>query len=706
MPFQIPEGKPELKHRFRIFQRVKRRGSALAEGENSPTVRGRARMPGSGAGSGFLFPGARCERFYNGIWHIDCTRKKVSMYFFAYALLLLGMVCSLGSGGLALVQLRQGRSELLGLIEKAQIAVAGSLLFASALLLHALYRHDFSLQYVANYTDRILPVFYRLTAFWAGQAGSLLFWALAVGAAGAAFVLTPSWRALHAETRLWFLAFFAVIMAFFGLLLTGWSNPFLMQTPVPPDGNGLNPLLQNPGMIFHPPLLFLGYGGFVVPGCLALAQHLSGRKDEEGSWIRVARPFTLLAWLFLTAGIVLGAWWAYMELGWGGYWAWDPVENASLIPWLIGTAAVHTCMLEERRGKLARVNVALMSLTTVSAFFATYLVRSGVIDSVHAFGDGGVGTPLLVFILASTVLCVWAAFLGRASEKRLSGMDSREGFVVMAVWVLLALSFIIWTATLWPIISKIWGAQAQGLGPEFYNRVCLPLFAMLTAILALCPRLRWDGGVRDKTKTLAVAGAGVLGGCLLWYFDFRQPTAFIGAAAACACVAGAALHLLERPGRAGLAACGVHLGVALMVLGVAFSGPYKQEADLVLAANDIARLGGYEVRMKKIADGEAPGFHYLEAEMEVFRNGAKVGDLTPQRRIYEKFGRQQFAEADTIFSLTNEVYASLLGLEPIKQGEPMRVTVKLSVHPLVNWLWIGGTLMCLFPFIALRRTKS
>ncbi|MDR2694980.1 MAG: cytochrome c biogenesis protein CcsA [Deltaproteobacteria bacterium] len=628
------------------------------------------------------------------------------MYFFAYGLLLLALFCALGGGALALLQLWQGRSELLPFVEKTQLVLAAALLAASALLLHALYWHDFSLQYVASYTDRILPVFYRLTAFWAGQAGSLLFWALSVSLAGAAFVLTPGCRALHPATRLWFLAFFSGIMAFFGLMLTSWSNPFLMHFPSPVDGNGLNPLLQNPGMIFHPPLLFLGYGGFVVPGCLALAQHLSGRRGEEGGWVRVARPFTLLAWLFLTAGIVLGAWWAYMELGWGGYWAWDPVENASLIPWLVGTAAVHTAILEERRGKLARVSVALMSLTTVSAFFATYLVRSGVIDSVHAFGDGGVGMPLLVFILASTALCIWVACLGRPSTRSLSGMDSREGFLVLAVWVLLALSAIIWIATLWPLISKLWGPQAQGLGADFYNRVCLPLFAMLTAILAMCPWMRWDGGLRDRMKALAVTGCAIGAGAAFWYAGFRQPTAFVSAAAACACLAGVAMLMAGRPARDSLAAYGVHLGVALAVLGVAFSGPYKQEADLVLGVNETGRVGAYEMRLTGIADGEAPGYHFLTARLEVFKEGRQVGELAPERRIYEKFGRQQFAEVDTVFSLGSEVYASLLGLEPAEPGRERRVTVKASVHPLVNWLWIGGALMCLFPLIALRRRQG
>jgi len=285
-------------------------------------------------------------------------------------------------------------------------------------------------------------------------------------------------------------------------------------------------------------------------------------------------------------------------------------------------------------------------------------------------------------------------------------MDSREGFLVLAIWVLLTLSVIIWLATLWPLISKLWGPQAQGLGADFYNRVCLPLFAMLTAILAMCPWMRWDSGLRDKMKAFAVAGCAIGAGMVLWYAGYRQPTAFISAAAACACFASIGLLMAERPNRDSLAAYGVHLGVALMVLGVAFSGPYKQEVDLVLAEEETGRVGTYEVRLTKITDGEVPGYHFLAARLDVLKDGKQLGELVPERRIYDKFDRQQFAEADTIFSFGNEVYASLLGLEPAKSGERARVTVRISVHPLVNWLWVGGTLMCLFPFIALRRRKG
>ena len=457
-------------------------------------------------------------------------------------------------------------------------------------------------------------------------------------------------------------------------------------------------------MIFHPPLLFLGYGGFTVPACLALAQALSRRSGGEGAWFRLTRPFIILAWLFLTAGIVLGAWWAYMELGWGGYWAWDPVENASLIPWLIGTAALHTLIIEERRGKLGRINVVMMSLTTVSAFFATYLVRSGVIDSVHAFGDGSVGTPLTVFVLAGLLITFWVACTAPREGRPLAGLDSREGLLTLVAWVLLALAAIILTATMWPVISKLWTTAPRGLDANFYNRVCLPLGALLLVMMTACPWLGWNGGLRGKGRFFAVLGAFVAAAAVIWALGYRQPTALLGASAAIAIALGVVLLLTDSATRrqpAGLGALGAHLGMALAALGIAFSGPYTQDREMLLAKGQSEQVGGYTATLLDIKDGRQPGYDYIAARLQISKDGKDLGVIAPERRMYDKFGNMQFSEVDVIPGLGNEIYGSLLGLD-----EDLRVLVKVSVEPLVNWIWIGGTLMCLLPLLGLRRRAS
>ncbi len=655
------------------------------------------------------------------------------MYHLAFGLLALSMLCALGGAAWAIRSLwpttapqsvrgrRLKPAAGLALVEKANLVLTACYVLASAILLYALAAFDFSLVYVASYTDRLLPLFYRLTAFWAGQAGSMLFWAFSVAICGGLFQLTRSYKDLTPETRLWYWAFYLGIMAFFGLILVTWNNPFLMNHGTPPDGNGLNPLLQNPGMIFHPPLLFLGYGGFVIPGCLALAQTMSRRQSDERAWSDVARPFTLSAWAFLTAGIVLGGWWAYMELGWGGYWAWDPVENASLIPWLVATAALHTMIIESRRNKLHGVNVFLMALTTISAFFATYLVRSGVVQSVHAFGEGGVGVPLLLFILLATALSFWIAFLARRpGAGELSGIESREGFLVLTSWLLLALSLIILVATMWPVFTAFWKETVMGLAREaaldaaghdhggavgltadFYNRVCMPLFAVLVALLSLCPWLGWNGGVRDTRKLLIVVCAFIGSAAALYWLGYNLPVAVLGASASIAALVSMALKLLEKQVYGygpSLAAYGIHVGVALIGLGIAFSGPYKIEAEPTLAIGESTQVGKFEVVFKNLYEGEGPGYVFLEGELEIRKDGKLVGIASPQRRVYAKWGQMQFAEAAVIPSLGNEFYATLMAVD--RQN---RAVFRLSSNPLVNWLWIGGRLMCLLPFIGFRR---
>lgn len=628
------------------------------------------------------------------------------MYFTAYFLLSLAFLLCMVLAGAGLIQVWRGKALPLGYMEKGQAAVTVLFVLPSLILLYGLINFDFSNVYIASYTDKLLPLFYRITAFWAGQPGSILFWGLVTALFGFAFLFSPHYKKLHPHTRSYFWILFFLVEGFFLLIATAWNNAFIVQIPSPANGRGLNPLLQNPGMIFHPPLLFIGYAGFAIPGCLALAQALSGKRNAEGSWIFASRNITLFAWLNLTAGIVLGAWWSYMELGWGGYWAWDPVENASLIPWLVATAFLHTAIIEQRREKLHRTNVFLMALTTISAFFATYLVRSGVVDSLHAFGSGSVGVPLLTFILAAfafSLIVAWKDKMEHAAP--LSDLFSREGFLVITAWIFLTLGMIILLGTMWPVFSKFWSANPVGLEADFYNRVCLPVFALSSLLLVLCPWLGWNGGIRNKKCATAVAALFVLACSGLWAWGMKNPVALLGAASSIAALGGIVLLIITQPSARkympSLSAWGVHVGVLLMALGIAFSGPYKVEKEFTVGQGASVNLGNYSIQLEGLYEGRSPQMMLIEAKLLVYKDGKLLGELTPQRRIYHNFGDSQFAEASTIPSLGNEIYATLFG---ISQGGG--AVLRVSLNPLVNWLWIGGTLMTILPFIGILSAQS
>lgn len=624
------------------------------------------------------------------------------MHWIPYGSLLAALLVSLLAAAACIHQSWQGRSRALPWIENAQIVACGLVTLSSLFLFWAFYSRDFSLLYVSRYSDLTLPLFYTLTAFWAGQAGSMLFWGWMVAIFGVIWIFSPRYRRLGGQTKTFFWIFFLATQAFFLYLLTGVQNPFLEITPAPMDGQGLNPLLQHPGMIFHPPTLFLGYAGFTIPACLALACWIT---DEEQSWIKIGHNWTLISWLFLSAGIILGAWWAYMELGWGGYWAWDPVENASLIPWLAATAFLHTALIGQGRQALGKTNVLLMVLTLVLCFLATYLVRSGVIDSLHAFGDGGVGTPLVLFIAFCLLLTALVLFFGRPREDRpLSGLLSRQGLLLVAAWIFLALGLVVLLGTFWPVISSLWTQNPMGLDAGFYNRVCLPLFALIAALLAICPWLQWKQGFRHNQWFAALAGIWLVLGMLLWIKGIRMPMAVIAASAALAVVFGIAMLFALDPAlrrrRTAWGAYGVHLGLALMVLGVAVSGPYKLEAEAVLSPGESMTIGEFSVQYVSMESWSTPAMTVFASRLEVSKDGRVIGEMAPQRRSYRTWDRPH-AKVATLFSLRNELYATLLGFT-----EDEIVSVKLSTHPLVNWIWIGATVLCLLGFLTLRGFKG
>jgi len=624
------------------------------------------------------------------------------MHLTGYVGLLFALLAFLGLAGFAGVSAWNKRESALPLIEKGQLVAAGGVLFSTAILLFGLMTRDYSFMYVYDNVDNALSFIYTLTALWGGREGSLLFWEVIIAVSGMIFVTTPSYKSFAGETKLYFWMFFLAVQGGFLLLLTGWSNPFMELIPAPRDGRGLNPLLRNPGMIFHPPLLFLGFALYTIPAAAALAASIAG---ETKSWIAVVRNWNILSWVFLTAGIILGGWWSYMELGWGGYWAWDPVENASLIPWFAGTAVLHTSIIESRRNALQRTNVFLMSLTFLLCIFSTYLTRSGVIDSLHTFGESAVSQPLFWAMVGWLGITVMVTFMSeRLTHRSLSDFLSRQGMLVITAWFLLALGMVVTLGTMWPVISQIWTDKPLGLDANFYNRVCLPFMSMLVLIFCYCPWLAWKGGIRDKRGFYGVTGVLVGAFAIFYLSGMTNLLAALTAAGSVAAMVGIVLLFVFNPairrGRHAWGVYGIHLGVVLMALGIAFSGPYKVEEEFVLGQNETAMVDRYTIKFTNLVQDGNVGDIKLRATatLEVYDGDQLIGIMMPDKRIYRNFENQQFAEVSTVPGLGDEIYATLLGLT-----EDNKASFKVSVNPLINWIWIGGTLMCILGFVILRR---
>ncbi len=623
------------------------------------------------------------------------------MHLAAYIGLLFSLLVTLAVAGYACLGAWQDNEDSLKIVEFGQFLSAFLVSMSAVILLGALMGRDYSFLYVFENVDNSLPMLYRFTAFWAGRTGSLLFWHLIIAVAGAVFVFTLGYREFKPRTRLTFWVFFLSVEGFFLLLLTCWSNPFMGAVPTPLDGLGLNPLLQNLGMAFHPPLLFLGYGLFTIPACAALAAMLTG---EPRSWIKICRNWNLIAWASLTGGIILGAWWSYMELGWGGYWAWDPVENASLIPWFASTAFLHTGIIEAKRGALQRSNVFLMALTFLLCIFATYLVRSGVdVQSLHTFGEGGVAMPLTIFMLAGLGLAIAVPFLGEQPDYRaLFGFASRQGLLVIVCWVMISLGLVVGMGTMWPVLSKLWSQVPVALDQAFYNRVCLPLFTLIMLLFCVCPWLDWKDGVRNLAGLTATAGAFAGAVVMLYFTGVTDPLPLVSAAAAVAGMVSLVLLFALIPAlrrsRHSWGVYAIHLGLALMVLGVAFSGPYKVEVEAQLDKGQSMQLGKYTLVNRGILESDDGKVKVYTADIAVMLDGEPVAVMTPERRWYPN-SKNSFAEVSVVPSLGDELYATLLGYD-LNKGA---ASLKASLNPLINWIWIGGTIMCLAPLFILRR---
>jgi len=653
-----------------------------------------------------------------------------------YALLLL----STWSGAMALVGARRRSRPM---VEAARHLLNGTAAMSSVSILvltYAFAASDFSLSYVQRYSEWAMPMFYKLTAVWGGQQGSLLLWAwlLAVMAAGAVHVNRDRLR----ELVPYVIVVLTVVIDFFCLLLLSASpfDTFLVE--VPTAGQGLNPLLQNAYMVTHPPALYVGYVGMAIPFAFAMAALITGQTDD--SWIHAARPWALASWYFLSMGLVLGMLWAYEELGWGGYWGWDPVENAGLIPWLTSTAYIHSVMVQERRQMLRTWNMVLAILTFELTIFGTFLTRSGFIQSVHAFAQSDIGWYFLGFMgivaLVALALIIWRQPLLR-SRGLLDSALSREFVVVLNNWVLLAAAFLVLVLTIFPSVSQRFGNKINISAPAF-NLWMVPIGLILLFLKGFGPMVGWGkttrAGLLRQMLIPAVAATVGTGILLLLGVHGARPTTInlpplltviwrylpLFTFALCTFVAVQVLQELIRgvairrrqqsmdPLTALVRLIGrnrrryggyiVHLGVVLMFLGFAGEG-YKDEAELLMKSGQRATVGRYTLRYDGIENRVDDQKRMLTATLSVYTDGGRhrLGTIHPARWVYFKHEGQPTTEVDIRRSAREDLFVVLGDYDEKLQA----ASIKIIVNPLVNWIWIGFVLLTLGIGIAMAPTR-
>jgi cytochrome c-type biogenesis protein CcmF len=624
--------------------------------------------------------------------------------------LALALTLALALGTLPLLGAARGVRQWIAL---ARPAAQGQFFFvaiAFACLVASFVRNDFSVLYVASNSNSALPLEYRIAAAWGGHEGSLLLWVLMLSGWTCAVSLFSDHLPDDIVARV--LGVLGLVSIGFLTFMLFTSNPFERLLPAAMDGRDLNPLLQDPGMVFHPPMLYMGYVGFSVAFAFAIAALLSGRLDA--TWARWSRPWTTLAWAFLTLGIALGSWWAYYELGWGGWWFWDPVENASFMPWLVGTALIHSLAVTEKRGAFKSWTVLLAIFAFALSLLGTFLVRSGVLTSVHAFAtDPKRGVFILAF-LAVVIGGSLALFAWRAYRVGLGGrfeVVSRESMLLTNNVLLVVAAGSVLLGTLYPLFLDVLGLGKLSVGPPYFETVFVPLMAPALFLMGVGPVARWketslpELAVRLKWALGVAVAAGLL---LPLTMGKWTPLASFGLILALWIVASAAVTLATRirqtPGtgwrkwraqsRSYYGMLLAHVGVAVFVVGVTLVKTYEAEKDVRLAVGDSVELNGYAFRLDKLEDVRGPNYTAMRGTVSVTRGGAAVSTMYPEKRIYN-VQKNPMTEAAINTGITRDLYVSLG--EPVEGGAWI---VRVQVKPFVDWIWGGCVLMALGGLLA------
>ena len=625
--------------------------------------------------------------------------------------LIVALWLALLQGVLPIIGAARGNAVLMGI---ARPLAAGQFVFvgiAFACLTYAFIANDFSVLYVAQHSNSQLPTAYRIAAVWGGHEGSLLLWAFILTLWTVAVAMFS--KHLPEEMVARVIGVMGLISVGFMLFMLFTSNPFDRLLPAAMDGRDLNPLLQDPGLVIHPPMLYMGYVGFSVAFAFALSALLGGRLDA--TWARWSRPWTTVAWVFMTIGIALGSWWAYYELGWGGWWFWDPVENASFMPWLVGTALMHSLAVTEKRGAFKSWTVLLAIAAFSLSLLGTFLVRSGVLTSVHAFAtDPKRGVFILSFLVvvigASLLLFAW-----RAPKVGLGGkfdLISRESMLLTNNVLLAVASASVFLGTLYPLFMDALGFGKLSVGPPYFHTVFVPLMVPLVMMMGLGPIARWkQASLPDIWMRVrwALAASVVIALLLPLALGLWTPLIALGMWLAAWLILTAALDLRKRLAGTGslwqrikqpaLSYYGMqfaHLGVAVFIIGVTMVKGYETERDVRMEIGDTLEAGGYVFRFEGAREKQGPNYIAAEGRMSVSKNGKLVTELFPEKRQYNASG-MPMTEAAIETGVFRDLYVSLGEQIPDSEAWAVRVYIK----PFVDWIWAGCLFMALGGILAI-----
>ena len=631
----------------------------------------------------------------------------------AFVLAAFGIVTGIVGG-------QQRNARLIQSSYNSVLAVAGLVLAAALILWYGLFADQFQVVYVWNSSEKALPTFYKFAAMWGGQSGSLLFWALILSAYSAIAVI--SFRQRQAAIMPYVYATLLGTTLFFLTLLVFSTNPFRQVGFMPEDGQGLNPLLQNYWMVIHPVMLYLGYVGMAVPFAFAVGALVSKRLDSE--WVRTVRRWTLIPWMFLSAGIIMGSQWAYLELGWGGYWAWDPVENASFLPWLTGTAFLHSVIIQEQRGILKIWNMVLIWLTYFLVILGTFFTRSGVLESVHSFARSDVGPYFLGFLTIVALGFLWLLYdrlpLLR-DEHQFDSYASREAAFLANNWLFAGITFATLWGTCFPMFSEILTGDRIAVAAPFFNKVNGPLFIALILLMGIGPLMGWRHTSAEAIRrqfTWPTVAAVVIAGVTLFFSRNIYPVlglavcAFAAATIVQEYVRGvmarrthnneaipvAMSQLIRRNGRR-YGGYIVHLGMVLSGIAVVGNEFFQQTTNVTLARGESTTLGGYELMYTGLESNRSANRMEIGARVVIFdvASGKEIDTIMPQRNIYDKTPDMPTSEVGLHMNPIEDVYVVLNGWG--EQGE--NATFTIYVNPLTVWMWTGGVVLVLGVLLAI-----